>query len=62
MMAMSKVSMVIAGDHWVVKMLIFIWPCELIFGWKIFVTNLTYGGMNGYLSGSFISKKNKPPS
>lgn len=33
-----------------------------IFGCQIFVTNLTLGGLNGYVSGTFISREKRPPS
>lgn len=35
---------------------------EEMFGCQIFVTNLTFGGLNGYVSGTLISSANLPPS
>lgn len=33
-----------------------------IFGCHILVINRTFGGLNGYVSGTLISNKNLPPS
>mmetsp|Transcript_33381 Transcript_33381/g.38324 ORF Transcript_33381/g.38324 Transcript_33381/m.38324 type:complete len:84 (-) Transcript_33381:177-428(-) len=49
-----------AGLHWSFKMSKHILPCEFMFGWKIFVVKLTFGGWNGYFEGNVMFKKNTP--
>lgn len=50
------------SNHWSLRMSRHIAPVtELMFGCHIFVKNRTFGGLNGYVSGIFISSLKFPP-
>lgn len=59
----NTVRRVIAAAHWSLRISRQIAPVtEDIFGCHILVINLTFGGLNGYVSGTLISRTKLPPS